>query len=204
MQPDFGENTTIGVERCLQQLAAGRADSREQLIEMSSRRLRRLTQAMFRDHPSLARWEEADDVYQQGVIRLWQALRECRPETAIQYYRLAAQVLRRELIDLARHYFGPRGLAANHATPAVFPHDVRFGSPDNPADSTWDSARLQPWTDFHQEVESLPEELKSTFDLLWYQGLPQSEAAQVLNLSQRTLERRWHEARMEIYRRLNQ
>lgn len=207
MPPDSEDNnTTIGVENCLREMAEGKQEARDHLIRIADRRLRRLTQTMFRDHPSLQRWEETDDVYQRGVVRLWQALGGCQPRSAVQFYRLAATVLRRELIDLARHYFGPEGMAAHHATPiwSANQDERPDAGPEHADGSTWDSAKLQTWTEFHQEVESLPEELKATFDLLWYQGLPQSEAAEVLGISKRTLERRWHEARMEIYRRLNQ
>ncbi len=202
MEPETGGDTTMAIDHHLRELAAGNAAARDLLIELANRRLWRLTQTMLRDHPSLARWEEADDVYQRAVVRLWQALRDCRPESAVQFYRLAAQVLRRELIDMARHYFGPHGLAAHHATPNWNVGDA--GVPLEPAaGSTWNPANLQPWTDFHECVERLPDELRVVFDLLWYQGLSQADAAKLLDLSQRTLERRWHAARVEIYRRIH-
>ena len=45
------------------------------------------------------------------------------------------------------------------------------------ADTTHDPDRLAAWTDFHREVEALPAEEREVFDLLFYQGLSQAEAA---------------------------
>ena len=40
--------------------------------------------------------------------------------------------------------------------------------------------RLIEWTNFHDQVDNLPEEQRKVFDLLWYKGLTQPEAADVL------------------------
>jgi len=36
-------------------------------------------------------------------------------------------------------------------------------------------------------------------NLLWYEGLTQEEAGQVLGISLRTVKRRWHAARTRLY-----
>ncbi len=41
-------------------------------------------------------------------------LRNIIPDT-LDYFRLAAATIRRELIDLSRRHFGPHGIGANHA-----------------------------------------------------------------------------------------
>ena len=51
--------------------------------------------------------------------------------------------------------------------------------------------RLAAWTELHEQVEALPPEEREAFDLLYYQDLPQAEAAQVLGVSLATLKRRW-------------
>ena len=71
---------------------------------------------MLKGYPGVARWEQTDDVLQNALIRLDRALRAVAPPTARDFFRLAAAQVRRELIDLARHYQGPRGLGAHHAT----------------------------------------------------------------------------------------
>jgi RNA polymerase sigma factor (sigma-70 family) len=42
------------------------------------------------------------------------------------------------------------------------------------------------------------EELREVFDLIWYDGLTQREAADVLDVSERTVRSRWLEARMAL------
>jgi DNA-directed RNA polymerase specialized sigma24 family protein len=44
--------------------------------------------------------------------------------------------------------------------------------------------------------------VKTTFDLLWYQGLSQDEAAQALGVDVRTVKRRWREARLTLHQTL--
>jgi RNA polymerase sigma-70 factor (ECF subfamily) len=55
------------------------------------------------------------------------------------------------------------------------------------------------WTNFHRQVERLPDERRDVFDLLWYKGLTQPEAAQVLGISLATLKRRWQSARLWMH-----
>jgi RNA polymerase sigma-70 factor (ECF subfamily) len=64
----------------------------------------------------LKRWEQTDDVLQNATPRLCRALRETTPPTVRDFFRLAALHVRRELIDLARHHYGPQGPAARHHT----------------------------------------------------------------------------------------
>jgi RNA polymerase sigma-70 factor (ECF subfamily) len=54
------------------------------------------------------------------------------------------------------------------------------------------------WTEFHRQVDALPCEARETFDLLWYQGLTQAEAAEVLGVSEPTVKRRWRAARVQL------
>ena len=37
-----------------------------------------------------------------------------RPDSTRAFFGLAAEQMRRELLDLARHYYGPEGEGANH------------------------------------------------------------------------------------------
>jgi RNA polymerase sigma-70 factor (ECF subfamily) len=62
-----------------------------------------------------------------------------------------------------------------------------------------DQDRLAFWTEFHSRVEGLPEEEREVFDLLWYQELSQAEAAGLLDVSERTIKRRWAAARLKLH-----
>ena len=79
------------------------------------RRLQILAKRISGNIPSVKRWEQTDDLLQNSMIRLWKALEKNRPRSPLDYYRLASTIMRRELIDLSRHYFGAEGIGANHA-----------------------------------------------------------------------------------------
>jgi DNA-directed RNA polymerase specialized sigma24 family protein len=89
------------------------------------------------------------------------------------------------------HHYGPEGNGANHHTDtgdaAGGQHDGR-GEPDD----------LDTWTAFHESAGSLPQEQRDVFNLLWYDGLTQPEAASVLGISLATVKRRWQEARISL------
>jgi RNA polymerase sigma-70 factor (ECF subfamily) len=155
---------------------------------------------MLRDFPGVHRWELTDDVLQNAVVRLCRALGEVRPPTAADFFRLAAAQIRRELLDLARRYSGARGLTAQRAGVAEA-GETSTAEPApwaEPVDTTNDPDRLAPWTEFHREIEALPPEDREAFDLLFYQGMSQAEAASVLDVSERTIKRRWQAARLRL------
>ena len=63
-------------------------------------------------------------------------------------------------------------------------------------------ATLDGWTEFHAQVEALPEDERQAVGLLYYQGLSQEEAAAVLGVSVRTVKRRWQSARLLLAKAL--
>jgi RNA polymerase sigma-70 factor (ECF subfamily) len=192
------DRTTV-IQGWLDRLDSGDDSAREALLDCASARLTRLARKMLKSYPGVARWEQTDDVLQNALLRLDRALKACSPATAGGFFRLAAAQIRRELIDLDRHHYGPEGQGAHHLT--------RFGAGDSggsagvagaPADQTHDPGRLASWTEFHLRVEDLADGDKELFDLLWYQGLTQAEAAIALGVSERTVSRRWVAARMRL------
>jgi RNA polymerase sigma-70 factor (ECF subfamily) len=190
------------IQRCIDRLRAGDATARDELLAHAVDRLTRLTRKMLRDFPGVHRWEETDDVFQNAALRLSRALEEVQPATTADFFHLAAAQIRRELLDLARRYFGPQGLGAHQARVAGAGSSPP-GRP-NPEDTTRDPDRLAAWTDFHRAVEALPAEEREVFDLLFYQGLSQAEAAVVLDASERTIKRRWQAARLRLSRKLGE
>jgi RNA polymerase sigma-70 factor (ECF subfamily) len=193
---------TVAVERLIQLTRTGDPAARRELAAQACDRLRALTRTMLRaDFARVRRWEETDDVYQNAVLRLHRALAEMTPESAVHFYRLAALQVRRELLSLAEHYYGPQGAGANHHTDG---HPADGGGstlPTVPAAGDGPET-IAEWTDFHTAAGKLPNEEREVFDLIWYQGLSQDEAAVVLNVSTRTVKRRWQEAKLWLHRLL--
>lgn len=194
---------TVEIQKCLDRLAADDPAAREELIRCACDRLERLTRKMLRSWQRVHRWEETGDVLQNALMRLYRSLSETRPATALDFFRLASLNIRRELADLAKHYYGPRGMGAHHATAAWRPD----ADPDSDQPRAWEPQgadeephALAAWAEFHARVDELSEEDREVFDLLWYQELSQAEAARLLGVSERTVKRRWAAARLALHK----
>lgn len=201
------DDTTSVIQGLLDRLAGGRAgeSDRVALLGCARERLEALTRRMLRGYPGVARWEQTDDVLQNAMVRLDRALKDEAVVTALHFFRLASTQVRRELIDLARHYRGPEGLGAHYLSRAGRDDAGSSGgaSPDlEPPESTDDPGRLADWTEFHEAVGRLDDDDRETWDLLWYQGLTQEEAGGVLGVSASTVNRRWMKARLVLGRLL--
>jgi len=181
---------------------AGAEQARGKLVRHAAARLERLAHAMLRDYPRLRSWEETGDVLQNALLRLHQSLGAIQPETSRQFYGLAALQIRRELIDLARHYFGPQGEAAQRRFPSPLAADD-----ESPLDAAVERESRPPtlaaWGEFHEEVGRLPDKEREVVHLLWYEGLKQSEAAEILDVTERTVKNRWSSAKKLLQQRLH-
>jgi RNA polymerase sigma-70 factor (ECF subfamily) len=190
------DGSTTQIQLWVERLNTGDAAAREQLIRHACERLRVLTRKLLRrDFPRVREFEETNDVLQNALMRLYRALQDpaAQPTSAAHFFRLATLQIRRELIDLTRHHFGPARPRRVPPNPDAGPaEDV----PPDPGDDTYDPGRLIDWREFHDRVEALPPEERDVFNLLWYQDLSQAEAASVLNVSVPTIKRRWLSARL--------
>jgi len=155
----MSEGATVRLERCLERLRAGDEGARRELLGAAGDRLTRLTRAMLRDYQRLRRWEETGDVLQGALLRLSRALEAVTPATAREFYRLAALQIRRELIDLARHYFGPEGAGAHHESVG----GESAGPAAQPGDPTCGPTGLAAWAEFHEQAGALPEDEREVF-----------------------------------------
>ncbi|MEW4564430.1 sigma-70 family RNA polymerase sigma factor [Bremerella sp. JC770] len=193
------EQTGDQMDACIQRLNEGDEAAANDLFNATAERLLRLTRNMLKGFPNVARWEQTDDVFQNASLRFYQALRETQLTDARHYFRLAALQIRRELIDMARHYQGPQGMGSNHQTQLADPQDAEKPQPYEHAEVTNDPGHLAEWQEFHSRVEQLPVDEKDVFDLLWYHDLSQEQAAEVLQTSVRTVRRRWRSARLMLH-----
>jgi RNA polymerase sigma-70 factor (ECF subfamily) len=191
--------STAELQALLDRIQAGDATARDELLGHACERLRRLTRKMLKGFAQVHRREQTDDVLQNALVRLWRALQAQTPRSLRAFYGLAALQIRRELLDLARHYHGPEGARAGQAGQEG--EDSSKSTPpfaEEKVDTTHEPSRLAVWTEIHQRVEALPEEEREVFDLLWYQELKQAEAAALLDVSPATIRRRWLAARRRL------
>ncbi len=188
-------DTLVRIQGLLARLQAGDTAARDALLGAAGERLRQLARRMLQGYPRVHRWEETDDVLQNSLMRLYRTMKDVPPQTARDFLRLAALNIRRELLDLAKRYYGPQGHGAHHHS--IGPEAE--GMPESSGHSSLDPGRLSVWSEFHTQVEALPDEERAVFDLLWYQGLSQAEAADLLGVNERTIKRRWQSARVKLH-----
>jgi RNA polymerase sigma-70 factor (ECF subfamily) len=99
-------------------MSAGNAAARDALIRHACERLRRLTGQILRESsPGVGGFEETDDMLQNAQLRLLQTLQALPPDSVAGFFTLATRAIRRELLDLKRHYFGPQR-PGKHQAPA--------------------------------------------------------------------------------------
>jgi RNA polymerase sigma-70 factor (ECF subfamily) len=177
------ENTTAAVQRYLDELAG---DSPAEpvvraLLDRSVRRLHQLcANLLYRSYPRLTRPPlnlQADEMLSAVVERLLKALRQARPATARQFFALACQHMRWELNDMARRL---------DEQPAA----VEFLDEAVPAPASSGSGLSLEGRRILAAIDGLPEDERETFDLVRIQGMSQTEAAAVLEVSVMTVNRR--------------
>src|SRR5262245_16058701 len=179
----------------LRQARAGDAAALDGLLRHVGDRLTRLAHRMLGEFPRVRRWAETGDVLQSALLRLMNALRDVSPDSPRDFFALASLQIRRELIDLVRRFHGPNGIGANHHS---FPPDQNGAR--EPADLRGEPSSLAQWSDLHKQIETLPDDEREVVGLLFYQGQTQAQAAEVLDISMRTLQRRWHAALVKLHR----
>jgi RNA polymerase sigma-70 factor (ECF subfamily) len=190
-------DSSIQLDLFLARMQAGDKAARDDLFRHVTSRLERLTRKMLHHFPGVHRWDGTDDVLQSALIRLLRALEDVRPTTLREFLGLAAEQVRRELIDLARHYYGPQGLGANH-TSRGGTHGLCDPLLAQPA-SVDEPSTLAAWCEFHEQVRHLPADEREVVDLLFYQELTQDNAAELLQVTKRTVQRRWQSALLKLH-----
>jgi RNA polymerase sigma-70 factor (ECF subfamily) len=133
---------------------------------------------------------ETDELLDGVVGGLLAALRKIRPQTVRQFFALANQHMRWQLNDLAR-LLDERPRAA----PLV---ESGVAAPPSSGDSilSQDARRML------QAIEGLPEDEREIFDLVRIQGLTHAEAAGVVGVSVKTVQRRLNRARLLLAEQL--
>jgi RNA polymerase sigma factor (sigma-70 family) len=177
------DRTTAIVQRCLDDLV-GEVPSElaiRSLLEQAAHRLHLLCASLLhRSYPRLTRPPlnlETEEMLGAVVERLLKALRQARPTTVRQFFALAGQHMRWELNDLARRLDEhPRGKPVESS---VVP------APDsNDSCLSFNGRRMI------AAIEDLPKEEREVFDLVRIQGVAQTEAAELLGISTKTVKRR--------------
>src|SRR5262245_40092522 len=152
------------------------------LLDRAVRRLQMLcTNLLYASYSRLTRPPlnlQPDEFLGAVVERLLKAMRQTRPQTVRQFFGLANQHMRWELNDLARRLEDQSSAA-----------ELRESIVPGPAESS--GSQLNPNARrMLDAIEGLPDDEREVFGLVRIQGMTQTEAADVLGVSAKTVQRR--------------
>jgi RNA polymerase sigma factor (sigma-70 family) len=177
--PDDTLNT-VDLTFWIIELQRGRPDAAEPQFKKILTRVEKLTRAMFTKFPRVGRFVELDDVIQNTLMRMLKTFRELRPTSRQEFYRLVNTLIRRELLDLTKRYYGPLG-AGNHEAGESTVEQGGFDPED-----------LDRMAQFHEALEQLPSEQREVMSLVYYHGWQQAEIAMLFQISVKSVQR-WHQ-----------
>ncbi len=178
--------TTIEVQRYLDRLANLNGDSDAEpvisaLLGRSAQRLQLLCAGLLhRQYPRLMRPPlglAAEELLSAVIERLLRALRQTRPETVRGFFALAGKHMRWELNDLARRL--------DEQDVPVNIHDFDVAAPESSDASVGVATRR-----LLDAIDQLPDDERDTLDLVRIHGLTHAEAAEILSVSTKTIQRR--------------
>jgi RNA polymerase sigma-70 factor (ECF subfamily) len=139
---------------------------------------------LYRSYPRLTRPPvnlQPDELLSGVVERLLKAMRSVHPQTVRQFFALANQHMRWELNDLARRL---------DEKPVLAP--LRDETAQAPASS--DSVLSAEGRRMLEAIDALPQDEREVFDLVRIQGLTHAEAASILGVSAKTVQRRLNQS----------
>ena len=177
------------------ELRAGRPNAAEPTFRKIVARVERFAADRFKTFPRVGRFVDLDDVVQGSLIRLLAAFRDIRPASRQHFYALANELIRRELLDLVKHYYGPLGHGTNVADVVVGEGDGEY-APEAPPPA---DGKLERMAAFHEAVAGLPVPEREVVGLLYYHGWSQAEIANLFRANERTV-RRWRDSALQQLR----
>ncbi len=181
---------TIVLQQCLERWRAGDRTAADDLLKIVGTRLEKLARRMCRSFPNVRDWTETGDVLQNSLMRLLRTLQNLKPATTRDFFNLAAVHIRRELLDLARHYKGKNWVPLD--APA---REDAFATPQPRAEPVAvQNEDFDLWTRFHEAVDQLPVEEREVVGLVFYHGWTQPQIAELFCVDTRTIRRRWSAA----------
>jgi RNA polymerase sigma-70 factor (ECF subfamily) len=202
------DESTAVLQGQMEQALTGDAEARQRLLELTRDRLMRHARRFLHGHYArLEPFAQTDDVVQQLYLkilqnqdRFWVNARGEPVRTLAEFFGHASAWMRDVLCDLLRKAYG-----RDDNRPTVLP--LEGGASDTgpgyePSSRTADGEQVRRWTEFHEAVGRLPDDLRVVFDLLWYQEMSQAEAAALLGIVVPTVKLRWMKARLQVQQAL--
>jgi RNA polymerase sigma-70 factor (ECF subfamily) len=186
---DVAENTSSDLQDLIDRLHRGDDSARRELLERAHDRLLRIAGTIFeQDFPALRGRHDLESVGSELWMRLVTALETTHPQTVDGFFGLVFHKLRQVLLDMASRQ--RRSDARRGAGPLDANEPEALAAFDQ-ADTTDDPGRLAQLTEFHEQIEKLPDDQRSVFEWHYYGGFSQAEIAQMLKLHRKQVSRLW-------------
>jgi len=178
--------TTAAIQQYLDDLAGVKGDSPAEpvvraLLARAVNRLHFLCSVLLhRSYPRLTRAPlnmQADELLSAVVERLLKALGKARPQTVRQFFALANQHMRWELNDVARRL-------DEKAPDVELLEGVALAPQSSGSGISLNARRML------EAIDHLPDDEREVFSLVRIQGLTQTEVADLVGVSPKTVQRR--------------
>lgn len=160
-------------------------EARWALIQRVYEPMRQYVAMRLHSFPDLCHLDLVDDVLHEAILRLHRGLAVVRAESDDHLHRLALVQVQRVVSDVARKLRLANRLTMR--TETLRRNGVQAGLELEPS-------ALAEWTEFHRCVDALPDVERHVFVLVWYGGEKRTQTAKLLNVSVRTVKRRWQRA----------
>jgi RNA polymerase sigma-70 factor (ECF subfamily) len=131
---------------------------------------------------------QSEEVLSAVVERLMKAMRSVRPGNVRQFFALVNQHMRWELNDLARRLDAQQAMLV--PLPDSFAADLADGPPSDGSQPGGTGPGGEATRRVLAAIDGLPEEEREVLNLVQVQGLTHAEAAAVIGVSSKTIQRR--------------
>ncbi|MGO9112997.1 MAG: RNA polymerase sigma factor [Thermoguttaceae bacterium] len=190
------EQTTAAVQNYLDALAGDQPAEPiiRALLDRAVRRLQMLcTNLLYRSYPRLTKPPvnlQPDELLSGVVERLLRAMRTVHPQTVRQFFALVNRHMRWELNDLARR------LDEQPTLVGLYEESV-------PAPASSGSGLTPEGRRMLEAIDTLPEDEREVFSLVRIHGLTHVEAAEVVGVSPKTVQRRLNQGLLLLAEQLD-
>jgi RNA polymerase sigma factor (TIGR02999 family) len=188
----MSDSQTVEITKILQEWNKGNAEAGERLLPFVYHELKR--QAKF-----LMARERSDHTLQptalvhEAFLKLTE-LHEIKWQNRRHFFSFVSQIMRQILVDYAR----------SHAAEKRGNNKIHFSADDLQIPSEERAAAVLELDDALNELARIDERQAKIVEMRYFGGMKADEIAEALDISQRTVGREWQEARLWLYRELNQ
>ena len=177
------ERTTERIQSQLDDILAGErlTFARNELVICTQKRIRHLVRELAKAlSVDVQRWEGEDDLVQNVLIRVDQAVQKLEIENVRAFFYTVGKNVRWELLNTRDRLFGPRGIGRNHHTGGL--EDVGHGLVDRGLEREF-------YVGLWDEIDALPDEWQEVIYLEHFAGLTRKLTAELMDVSTKTVTR---------------